>query len=84
MKEEILEVAGGKCWKNIGMKILSVTGELLDDTLHSIYNVILVTFIFKEEKSIFKFPETWILPTSVLFTIGAYAVLAIVFYNKDG
>ena len=31
-----------------------------------------------------KFPETWILPIAVLFAIGAYVVLAIVFYNNDG
>ena len=31
VKEESLEVDGGKCWKKIGLRILSVTGELPDD-----------------------------------------------------
>ena len=31
VKEESLEVDGGKCWKKIGLWILSVTGELPDD-----------------------------------------------------
>ena len=25
---KVKEVAGGKCWKNIGLEILSVTGKL--------------------------------------------------------
>ena len=58
VKEESLEFAGGKCWKNIGMKILSVTGELQGDlenhrSHYLLSNVLLVTFIFKEKKSIF-------------------------------
>ena len=40
----------------------------------NLFNVISVTFTFI---------ETWILPMTVLFAIGAYAVLAIVFYNND-
>ena len=30
VKEASLEVDGGKCWKKIGLWILSVTGELSD------------------------------------------------------
>ena len=31
VKEESLDVDGGRCWKKIGLRILSVTGELWDD-----------------------------------------------------
>ena len=31
VKEASLEVDGGRCWKKIGLRILSVTGELWDE-----------------------------------------------------
>ena len=31
VKEASLEVDGGRCWKKIGLRILSVTGELWYD-----------------------------------------------------
>ena len=31
VKEASLEVDGGRCWKKIGLGILSVTGELWDE-----------------------------------------------------
>ena len=46
VKEESLEVAGGKCWKNIGMKILSVTGELQDDLENRRSHYILSNVLF--------------------------------------
>ena len=29
VKEESLDVDGGRCWKKIGLRILSVTGEFI-------------------------------------------------------
>ena len=80
VKEASLEVDGGRCWKKIGLRILSVTGELPDDFENYKLHIIQSNVIFMKEK----FPETWILPIAVLFAIGAYTVLAIVFYNNDG
>ena len=50
----------------------------------NLFNVITVTFnLFNVISVTFTFIETWILPMTVLFAIGAYAVLAIVFYNNE-
>ena len=80
VKEASLEVDGGRCWKKIGLRILSVTGELPDDFENYKLHIIQSNVIFMKEK----FPETWILPISVLFAMVAYAFCAIIFYNNDG
>ena len=74
VKEENLEVAGGKCWRAFWRSALCVTGQILKRfPMHEVL------------KSKLKyFSETWILPFAVLFAMVAYAVLAIVYYNKDG
>ena len=81
---------GGKCWKNIWLGILSVTGELfncqkhLHVVLHITYCILLKVLLLTLPFTLPKFPETWILPITVLFAMGAYAVLAIAFYHNDG
>ena len=74
VKEENLEVAGGKCWKSSWKSALCLTGQIFKRfPMHEVL------------KSKLKyFSETWILPFAVLFAMVAYSVLAIVYYNKDG
>ena len=84
-KEENLEVAGGKCLRGFWLSALNVTGEIFNQFP---MKVIFVTFKTEEyvvpKPKLKYFSETWILPFAVLFAMVAYAVLAIVFYNKDG
>ena len=74
VKEEKLEVAGRRCWKSSWKSALCLTGGIFKRfPMHEVL------------KSKLKyFSETWILPFAVLFAMVAYAVLAIVYYNKDG
>ena len=73
VKEEKLEVAGGKCWRGKWLSVLQVTGELkLGNQIGSLL------FLIQN------FSETWILPFAVLSAMVAYAIVAIVFYNNDG
>ena len=89
VKEENLEVAGGRCWRGFWRKALNITGEIFN---RFPMEVIFATIKAKEsarEYVVLKpkflyFSETWILPFAVLSAMVAYAVLAIVFYNKDG
>ena len=89
VKKEVAR--GGKCWKNIWMGILSVTGELVNclpkTYLFILLRVLLLSLQILSDKAIIsikKSPETWILPITVLFAMVAYAACAIVFYNNDG
>ena len=83
VKEENLEVAGGKCWRGFWLSALNITGEIFNQFP---VKVIFVTVKDKLRISCYRkyFSETWILPFAVLFAMVAYAVLAIVFYNNDG
>ena len=83
VKEENLEVAGGKCWRGFWLSALNVTGEIVNQFP---MNIIFVTAKVKLRISCNKkyFSETWILPSAVLLAMVAYTVLAIAFYNKDG
>ena len=73
VKEEKLEIAGGKCWRGKWLSVLQVTGELkLGNQIGSLL------FLIQN------FSETWILPFAVLSAMVAYAIVAIVFYNTDG
>ena len=83
--EKNVEVAGEKCWRGKWQSVLTFTGE--------IFNRFPMKVIFATVKAIQyvvlklkwkQISETWILPFTVLFSMVAYAVLAIVFYNKDG
>ena len=73
VKEEKLEVAGGKCWRGKWLSVLQVTGEL------KLGNQIVSPLFLIQN-----FSETWILPFAVLSAMVAYAIVAIVFYNTDG
>ena len=84
VKEASLEVLERKCSKKICHFWLTITGEPL--LVLSILEVILVRGCQRNMLStkFDNFSENWILPFAVLFAMLAYAVLAIVFYNKDG
>ena len=78
VKEEKLEVAGGKCWRSSLESALRVTGE----KFNHVYNCQRWGICCSETKIKF-FTENWILPFVVLCALVAYAVLPIVFYNND-
>ena len=100
VKKEVAR--GGKCWKNIWLGILSVTGDQFNCLTktssccfaHISHIVFCWRFywklsMFRDDIKMFshklsKFPETWILPITVLFAMVAYAATAIDFYNNDG
>ena len=86
VKEENLEVAGGKCLRRKWRSGLNVTGEIFNP---SPMKVIFITLYQSREYIVLKpklkyFSETWILPSVVLLAMVAYTVLAIAFYNNDG
>ena len=83
VKEEKLEVAGGKCWRGFGLSVLTTTGEKKKKP-KMIYFSEIFLFSKKKKPKLKYFTETWILPFAVLAAMVAYAVLAIAFYNKDG
>ena len=88
MKEEKLEVAGGKCWRGKWLSALCFTGEIFNSfPLKVKFETVKVKESARElycQQKFKYFSESWILPLAVLFATVAYVVLAIVFYNNDG
>ena len=81
VKEEKLEVAGGNCWRGSWKSALHVTGEKFNEG--HVCKCQRWGICCSEAKMKY-FTEHWILPFVVLCALVAYAVLAIVYYNKDG
>ena len=85
VKEEELEVAGGKCWRGKWQSVLKFTGEIFNRfPMKVIFATVKASQYVVLKLKWKQISETWILPFTVLFAMVAYAVLAIVFYNKDG
>ena len=82
-KEEKLEVAGGKCWRQKWQSALCFTGEIFNEDIHWRSYLQLSKQLAGECLKKY-YSENWILPIVILFAMVAYAILAIVFYNKDG
>ena len=84
-EEENLEVAGEKCWRGKWQSDLKFTGKIFNRFPMKVIFATVKASQYVVLKLKWKyFSETWILPFTVLFAMVAYAVLAIVFYNKDG
>ena len=81
VKEENLEVAGGKCLRGKWQSALNITGEIFNRAL---MKVVLVTIKAVNMTKLKYFSEIWILPSAVLLAMVAYTLLAVVFYNNDG
>ena len=85
VKEEELEDAGGKCWRGKWQSALCLTGEIFNQfPMKVIFATVKASQYVVLKLKWKQISETWILPFTVLFAMVAYAVLAIVFYNKDG
>ena len=85
VKEEKLEVAGQKCWRGKWQSVLTFTGEIFNRfPMKVIFATVKASQYVVLKLKWKQISETWILPFTVLFAMVAYAVLAIVFYNKDG
>ena len=85
VKEEKLEVAGGKCWRGKWQSVLKFTGEIFNRfPMKVIFATVKASQYVVLKLKWKQISETWILPFTVLFAMVAYAVLAIVYYNYDG
>ena len=83
VKEEKLEVAGGKCWRGKWQSGLKFTGEIFNRFPMKVIFATVKTWQYVVLKLKLKyFSETWMLPFFVLFSMGVYSVFAIAFYNN--
>ena len=85
VKDENFEVDGEKCWRGKWQSVLKFTGEIFNRfPMKVIFATVKASQYVVLKLKWKQISETWILPFTVLFAMVAYAVLAIVFYNKDG
>ena len=83
VKEEKLEVAGGKCWRGKWQSVLKFTGEIFNRfPMKVIFATVKASEYVVLNPNQKYFSETWILPFIVLFAMGVYTVFAIAFYNN--
>ena len=83
VKEENLEVAGGKCWRGKWQSALCLTGEIFNRfPMKVIFATVKASEYVVLNPNQKYFSETWILPFIVLFAMGVYTVFAIAFYNN--
>ena len=83
VKEEELEVAGGKCWRGKWQSALCLIGEIFKRfPMKVIFATVKASEYVVLNPNQKYFSETWILPFIVLFAMGVYTVFAIAFYNN--
>ena len=83
VKEEKLEVAGGKCWRGKWQSGLKFTGEIFNRfPMKVIFATVKASQYVVLKLKLKYFSETWILPCTVLFAMVVYTVFAVAYYNN--
>ena len=73
------EAVDEKCWRGWTQNVLLVVGEIFNAFQHPMK----VVYNYHKNQPKY-FSEIWIMPSIILLTVGAYSLVAYVFYNQDG